>query len=70
MPHVSINGEPYTPAEGESIRDLIEARTGQPLTDGPLGIAVAQDGAVVPRSRWAETPVAGNIEIVTAVQGG
>ncbi|MCF4007266.1 sulfur carrier protein ThiS [Corynebacterium uropygiale] len=70
MTQVSINGEPYEPAAGESIRDLVEARTGKPVTEGPLGIAVAQDGAVVPRSRWAETPVAGSIEIVTAVQGG
>jgi len=35
-----------------------------------LGIAVAVDGAVIPRAKWATTPVAGAIDIVTAVQGG
>ena len=36
------------------------------------GVAVALDGAVVPRRQWATTPVADgqSIEIVTARQGG
>lgn len=36
------------------------------------GVAVAVDGAVVPRASWpAETPAEGaEVEILTAVQGG
>ena len=36
------------------------------------GVAVALDGAVVPRSRWASTevPEGARIDALTAVQGG
>jgi sulfur carrier protein len=36
------------------------------------GVAVALDGAVVPRGAWAETTLADGqrIEVLTAVQGG
>ena len=42
------------------------------LDSGGRGIAVALNGAVVPRGRWAQTPVrAGDaVEIVQAKQGG
>jgi sulfur carrier protein len=38
----------------------------------PRGVAVALNGAVVPRSRWAATrPADGDqVEVLTAVQGG
>ncbi|RAV32332.1 sulfur carrier protein ThiS [Corynebacterium heidelbergense] len=62
----TLNGEDYTPAAGETIADLVD-KLGH--SGGP-GIAVSQDRSVVPRSKWGETPVAGEIDIVTAVQGG
>ncbi|WP_448850919.1 sulfur carrier protein ThiS [Corynebacterium sp. 335C] len=72
-----VNGEPHRPAEGETLLELVAARVGAelnpdgtPAGGGRLGVAVAVDGAVVPRGRWADTPVAGVIDIVTAVQGG
>ncbi len=36
------------------------------------GVAVAVDGAVVPKARWAQTMIAAHvdIEVLTAVQGG
>lgn len=72
-----VNGEPHDPASGETLLDLVAARLcielnpdGSPAGGGRLGVAVAVDGAVVPRGKWAATPVAGTIDIVTAVQGG
>ncbi len=75
--HAVVNGEPYQAKAGETVKDLVEAQVNKPLTDegvpvdgSKIGVAVAVDGAVVPRARWATTEVAGTIDIVTAVQGG
>lgn len=77
MSATTLNGENYTPAPGETVADLVAKHTGHELaSDGTakdgtrLGIAVAVDGAVVPRAKWAATPATGAIDIVTAVQGG
>ena len=77
MSTTTLNGEGYTPAAGEMVADLVAKHTGHALNDDctvadgtRLGIAVAVDGAVIPRAKWASTPVAGAIDIVTAVQGG
>lgn len=45
---------------------------GAPADGGRLGVAVAQNGAVIPRSQWAATVLdsGDELEIVTAVQGG
>lgn len=75
----TLNGKPADLAPGETVRDLLHALTARELgADGrtaegtPLGLAVAVDGAVVPRSRWATTTIApgAEIEVVEAVQGG
>ena len=73
----TVNGEEYFPEVGETIADLLTKRTGIELrpdgkaTDGQkLGLAVAVNEEVLTRGEWATTPVAGEIEIVTAVQGG
>ncbi len=61
------DGEPLG-IEGEvSVADVV-TRLGLP----DRGIAVAVDGAVVPRGRWAAHTVTSGavVEIVTAVQGG
>ena len=52
--------------------DVILDITGHAHDDDQLGVAVALDAAVVPRSRWASTPVPedAEIEIITAMQGG
>ncbi|WOQ16025.1 sulfur carrier protein ThiS [Raineyella sp. W15-4] len=75
----TVNGEAYVPRAGETVLDLVAAHTGRPLDPdgrpvdgGRLGIAVAVDRTVVPRSSWARTPVTDGqqIDLVTAVQGG
>lgn len=64
---VRVNGESWLLPEATMLADVV-AR----LTDEPRGLAVALDGAVVPRPRWSGTPVRGGatIEVLTAVQGG
>ena len=63
---VLVNGDP-TELAG-SLADLITARHGEQAA----GIAVALNGAIVPRSLWDSCrPTTGDqVEIVTAVQGG
>ena len=64
---VYVNGEPREVVEPVTIADLV--------ADGgetPRGIAIALDGAVIPRADHRTTALAdgARIEIVTAVQGG
>jgi sulfur carrier protein len=42
------------------------------LTTAPSGVAAALNETVVPRTRWAATPLADGdrVEVLTAVQGG
>lgn len=79
MTAITLNGRPHAVAGGTTVVDLVAETVGRPLgPDGTpldgrrLGVAVAVDAAVVPRSRWARTPVAEgqSVEIITAVQGG
>ncbi|MGK7222710.1 sulfur carrier protein ThiS [Kocuria flava] len=79
MTVIRLNGRPHE-TEGEpTVADLVAEAVGRPLgpdgaplDGGRLGVAVALDAAVVPRSRWATTTVGEgrSVEIVTAVQGG
>ncbi|MDS1114194.1 sulfur carrier protein ThiS [Gordonia westfalica] len=64
---ITVNGENLDIGDDVSVRDVV-ARLGLP----DRGIAVAVDGAVVPRGRWSEHTMAAGavVEIVTAVQGG
>lgn len=64
---VTVNGDHHELADGTHVGDVLEL-LGLPRT----GVAVALDGAVVPRATWATTPVGdgSTIEILTAVQGG
>ncbi|MGN7147912.1 sulfur carrier protein ThiS [Arthrobacter sp. SAFR-179] len=77
--NITLNGNPHTVADGASITTLVSQVTGRPLadngqaTDGEkLGVAVAHNAQVVPRSQWFATALAegDDIELVTAVQGG
>jgi sulfur carrier protein len=64
---LTVNGEHRTLSGPASVADLVSA-----VTDRATGVAVAVNGAVVPRSAWAATAVNGGdaVEILTAVQGG
>ncbi|MDP9985163.1 sulfur carrier protein ThiS [Arthrobacter sp. FW306-05-C] len=77
--NITLNGNPHTVADGASITTLVSQVTGRPLADngqatdgGKLGVAVAHNAQVVPRSQWFATALAegDDIELVTAVQGG
>ena len=79
MIDVQLNGAPARLDMGVRVTDVVADLTGRALrpdgtaADGaPLGIAVAVNAAVVPRSRWAEAELqpGDRIEILTAVQGG
>ncbi|WP_225210646.1 sulfur carrier protein ThiS [Brevibacterium gallinarum] len=76
---VTINGETRTLPAGTTLRETISETTGRQLhadgtaVDGQrLGIAVAVDATVIPRSRWSATWLRDgqNVEIITAMQGG
>ena len=76
---ITINGETRTAHADTTLSDIIAETTGRQLqadgtaADGQrLGIAVAVDVAVIPRSRWSSTGLRDgqNIEIITAMQGG
>jgi sulfur carrier protein len=64
---VWINGERRELADGARVRDALAA-LGAPEN----GVAVAVDGAVVPRTDWPSVALAdgARIEVLTAVQGG
>ena len=52
-----------------SVAELLAARG---IAAGAPGVAVALNGAVVPRRRWLETPLqpGDSLEIVRPIQGG
>ncbi|AOT05226.1 sulfur carrier protein ThiS [Arthrobacter sp. U41] len=77
--NIKLNGTELTLAAGASVSTLVSQVTGRPLApngqsaDGrKLGVAVARNAEVVPRSQWHGTALADgdDIELVTAVQGG
>lgn len=67
MIDVMLNGQPRTVDEGTTVAAVV-AR----LERGPTGVAVAVNGDVVPRSRWAATTLAPHdrVEVLAAAQGG
>ncbi|MGH3873396.1 MAG: sulfur carrier protein ThiS [Pseudonocardiaceae bacterium] len=64
---ITVNGQRWNLPAGATLADVLE-QFGVPSR----GVAVALDGAVVPRVAWAGTPLHDDaqIEVVTAVQGG
>ena len=79
MPAITFNGTARNVPWETTITDLVAGATrrpllpdGRPADGGRLGVAVAVDAAVVPRSSWSRTTVAEGqtVEIVTAIQGG
>ena len=77
--NIKLNGSEHAVADDASVSTLVSAITGRVLDHrgqaadgGKLGVAVARNSEVVPRSQWAATPLADGdeLELVTAVQGG
>ena len=64
---LTVNGAPADVAAGTTVAQLVAARA-----PDQRRVAVARNGAVVPRSSWATTPlVSGDtVEVLAAVAGG
>jgi len=70
---VTVNGMRWELAEGATLADVLarlDLQANQVLPE--RGVAVAVDGAVVPRAWWPATALAdgAGVEVLTAVQGG
>ena len=77
--NIRLNGTEQNIADGASVSTLVSQLTGRAIgpdgqaADGQrLGVAVARNAEVVPRSQWHATALADgdDVELVTAVQGG
>ncbi|MGO4855699.1 sulfur carrier protein ThiS [Arthrobacter sp. 2MCAF14] len=77
--NIKLNGADHTLSDDASVTTLVSHVTGRVVdssgqtADGrKIGVAVARNSEVVPRSQWAATALADGdeLEIVTAVQGG
>lgn len=66
---IVLNGEPRDLPDGATVAEAVDA-SGVPASRD--GVAVAVEGEVVPRGRWAEQPLRGGeqVEVLRAVQGG
>jgi sulfur carrier protein len=64
---VTVNGQLWELPACATLADVLE-RLGAPVS----GVAVALDGAVVPRASWSGTVLreGASVDVVTAVQGG
>ncbi|WHT19941.1 sulfur carrier protein ThiS [Crossiella sp. CA-258035] len=64
---VRVNGTDHQLGEQATVAEVLTL-----LAAPSTGIAVALDGAVVPRASWAETELREGsvVEVLTAVQGG
>ncbi|MGN0095833.1 MAG: sulfur carrier protein ThiS [Corynebacterium sp.] len=69
---VTVNGTAHSVTSATTVGDIVFDVTGQDPETEALGLAVALDSTIVPRSRWASAPVhdGAEIEIITAMQGG
>jgi sulfur carrier protein len=65
-----VNGREREVPAGATVADLVAELAGAP-SQARL-VAVERNGAIVPRARWPETPLAAGdrIEVVRFVQGG
>ncbi|MEI7029741.1 sulfur carrier protein ThiS [Streptomyces pratensis] len=64
---LSVNGEVRSVPAGTALDALVAT-----LTPASSGVAAAVNESVVPRGRWASTPLreGDRVEVLTAVQGG
>lgn len=67
--NVTINGEPREIGDGATVASVVEMLDVAP---GARGVAVALDGEVVSRGRWAQTELSegSTVEVVAAIGGG
>lgn len=65
--NVAVNGAPRALPEGTTVAAVVDS-----LGAGAAGTAVAVNGEVVPRGRWAAQLLAEGdaVEVLAAVQGG
>lgn len=77
--NITLNGKPRAVGAEATVTTLVSQITGRELTsnghaaDGQrLGMAIARNSELVPRSHWHSTALAegDDIELVTAIQGG
>ncbi|GAB3798399.1 sulfur carrier protein ThiS [Micromonospora zhanjiangensis] len=64
---LTVNGDPREVPAGTTVAGLVGA-----VTDRTRGIAVAVNGAVVPRAEWPGSTLrdGDRVEVLTAAQGG
>ncbi|GJA18602.1 MULTISPECIES: sulfur carrier protein ThiS [Aeromonas] len=64
---IRLNDKDQPLAAGQSVADLLAAQE-----VNPQGVAVALNGAVLPRGRWAETRLndGDELHLFTAIAGG
>ncbi|WP_448641805.1 sulfur carrier protein ThiS [Geodermatophilus sp. URMC 63] len=64
---LTVNGAPAELADGATVADLVAQRA-----PGHDRVAVARNGDVVPRSSWAQTPLAPGdaVEVLAPTAGG
>ncbi|MGY1735920.1 MULTISPECIES: sulfur carrier protein ThiS [unclassified Geodermatophilus] len=64
---LTVNGAPADLADGATVADLVAQRAA-----GHDRVAVARNGDVVPRSSWAQTPLAPGdaVEVLAPTAGG
>jgi sulfur carrier protein len=67
--NVTVNGQPREVGAGATVASVVEMLDVSP---GARGVAVALDGEVVSRGRWADTQLSEGsmVEVVAAIQGG
>jgi sulfur carrier protein len=67
--NVTVNGEPREVGAGATVASVMEMLD---VTPGARGVAVALDGEVVSRGRWADTQLhdGSMVEVVAAIGGG
>ncbi len=65
---IRVNGR-EEPLTASSVADFL---AGRGIAEGARGVAVALNGAVVPRRRWPDTALTpgDSLEIVRPIQGG
>jgi sulfur carrier protein len=65
--NIIVNGQRWDLPDGSAVADVLER-----LAAPSSGVAVALEGAVVPRASWPSTVLypGASIEVLTAVQGG
>lgn len=66
---IHVNGQPREVVPPVRLSDVLDLPEGAPT---PRGVAVAVNGEVIPKSRYAGTQLTegARVEIVKAVQGG